>query len=525
MENTHTYKQINNIYKKLSYFDKYGTDVIMTIIICLVFFIFIAYYHVLNNVEPIKNDWINQRCRPEVMPFVGMINPPNDGRSKFQFTSDNFTDCSQSIIKQIMGYITKPIEYGLNLMTKFFMMMIEALNSIRKMLSKIRVQMQTIVKTIFARTLNISIGIQEFFIYLREIFNKIQGIFISGFYVVLGSYYTLKSSVGALFEFIVIILFVLIGMIIPLWIVPFTWGFAGFMTAIFLSISIPLSVIAIMMNQTMGTTLSGIPNKPSCFDENTLLQLNNGQFKKIKDIEVGDILTNNNIVTSKMKMSSKYETLYSIDGTFVTGDHKVYVNNKTICVKFHPYAKIVLNKEHKLYSLNTSNKFIQINNTIFCDYDEMTDDEANRLYENIEHHKNIIKNNDNIFIHKYYDGGFTANTEIKLVNHSFKRIDKIEINDILENGSRVIGIVEILNHSLHNKMNRMVVHNNEFYAHAHLNVKYLGKWTKIKSITSEKPINKKGKYTKLYHLITSNGLIPIGDMLFKDYDDILDGNL
>jgi hypothetical protein len=71
----------------------------------------------------------------------------------------------------------------------------------------------------------------------------------------------------------------------------------------------------------------------------------------------------------------------------------------------------------------------------------------------------------------------------------------------------------------------MVVHNNEFYAHAHFNVKYLGKWTKIKSITSEKPINKKGKYTKLYHLITSNGLIPIGDMLFKDYDDILDGNL
>ena len=120
MENTHTYKQINNIYKKLSYFDKYGTDVIMTLLSVLVFFIFIAYYHVLNNVEPIKNDWINQRCRPEVMPFVGMINPPNDGRSKFQFTSDNFTDCSQSIIKQIMGYITKPIEYGLNLMTKFF---------------------------------------------------------------------------------------------------------------------------------------------------------------------------------------------------------------------------------------------------------------------------------------------------------------------------------------------------------------------------------------------------------------------
>ena len=48
------------------------------------------------------------------------------------------------------------------------------------------------------------------------------------------------------------ILFILIGLIIPLWIVPFTWGFAAFMTAVFISIAIPLSVIAIMMNQING---------------------------------------------------------------------------------------------------------------------------------------------------------------------------------------------------------------------------------------------------------------------------------
>ena len=132
----------------------------------------------------------------------------------------------------------------------------------------------------------------------------------------------------------------------------------------------------------------------------------------------------------------------------------------------------------------------------------------NILYENIEHHQNIIKHCDNTFIHTYYDGGFTANTEIKLVNHSFKRYrHELEINDILENGSRIIGIVEILNHSLHNKMNRLVVHNTEFYAHTHLNVKHLGEWTKVTNITKAKPIAKKGKNIKLYHLITSNGLV------------------
>ena len=75
MENTSTYKQINNLYKKLTYFDKYGTDVFISFLIVFIFFILISTYYVLNNIEPIKNDWINQRCRPEVMPFVSLINP------------------------------------------------------------------------------------------------------------------------------------------------------------------------------------------------------------------------------------------------------------------------------------------------------------------------------------------------------------------------------------------------------------------------------------------------------------------
>lgn len=524
METTNTYNQIKNLYKKLTYYDKYGTDVVITFIVFLVFFIFISYYYVLNNIEPIKNDWVNKRCRPEVMPFAGIINPPSDGRSKFQFTADNFTDCSQNIIKDIMGYITKPIEYGLHIMSKMFMMILEALNAVRKMLSKIRTELQKIVEAIFSRMLNMTIGLQEFFVHLRELINKIQGVFISGFYVVIGSYYALKSSLGALFEYIVMILFILIGMIIPLWVLPITWGFAAFLTAIFVSIAIPLSVIVIMMNQTMGTTLSGIPNKPSCFDENTLLQLNNGKFKTIKEIEIGDILAHNNIVTSKMKMSSKYETLYNLDDTLVTGEHKVYYNNKLLCVKYHPNAKIVLNRKYNLYSINVSNKFIQINNTIFCDYDEMTDDETIKLFENIERN-NTIKTSNNIFIHKYYDGGFSENTEIKLVNHKIKHINEIELDDILENGSRVIGIVEISNKHLHNKMNKLNVNNVDFYAHSHLNVKYLGKWSKVKAISKEKPVTKKNKNMKLYHLITSNGIISIGDMIFKDYDNILDGYL
>ena len=101
MESQSTFKQIKKLYKGLSYFDSYGSDVILSLFIAIIFFGLISWYHVLNNLEPIKNDWVNQRCRPNIMPFVAMINPPNDGRSNSQFTADNFTGCTQNIIKHI----------------------------------------------------------------------------------------------------------------------------------------------------------------------------------------------------------------------------------------------------------------------------------------------------------------------------------------------------------------------------------------------------------------------------------------
>ena len=39
----------------------------------------------MNNLDPIKADWVNQRCTPGVIPFAGLINPPKDGTSAFDY--------------------------------------------------------------------------------------------------------------------------------------------------------------------------------------------------------------------------------------------------------------------------------------------------------------------------------------------------------------------------------------------------------------------------------------------------------
>ena len=74
------------------------------------YILLLCYYHVQNNIQPILDDWSNQRCNPAVIPFAGMINAPT-GESALQFTGENFEQCTQTILGEIAQYAFMPIYY------------------------------------------------------------------------------------------------------------------------------------------------------------------------------------------------------------------------------------------------------------------------------------------------------------------------------------------------------------------------------------------------------------------------------
>ena len=63
-------KTIKKMYEKLSYFDQYGGSVFLLLILVIILFVIVSYTTVMRSVEPIKNDWPNQRCKPKVIPFA-----------------------------------------------------------------------------------------------------------------------------------------------------------------------------------------------------------------------------------------------------------------------------------------------------------------------------------------------------------------------------------------------------------------------------------------------------------------------
>ena len=147
-----SYKIIENLYDNLSYFDLYGTSVLLFISITIIAFIIQSYFVTKKNMSAIKANWINERCKPSVIPFAGLINPP-DGVSPREFTQQNFTYCVQDILKNMSEYALLPITFLLDSITNVYKHISIDIQRGREMFAHIRSQMAIIVDNIMNRYL------------------------------------------------------------------------------------------------------------------------------------------------------------------------------------------------------------------------------------------------------------------------------------------------------------------------------------------------------------------------------------
>ena len=142
-----------------------------------------------NNIQPILDDWSNQRCNPAVIPFAGMINAPT-GESALQFTGENFEQCTQTILGEIAQYAFMPIYYLLNAITEMFNELSSAMDSMRSMFNNMRNSISDQGNDLFSRGLNITLPIVHIFRKLGSILGKTQGTLVSGMYTLYAGYRT-----------------------------------------------------------------------------------------------------------------------------------------------------------------------------------------------------------------------------------------------------------------------------------------------------------------------------------------------
>ena len=498
-------KNINDLYDNLSYYDKNGIYILMTILFIIVITFAFIYVHILNNIQPIKNDWINQRCNPKYIPFAGIINGKT-GKESLKFTEDNFSECVQNILQNITSYIFKPFYYIVDVITEILKDIVGDINMIRELLNKVRTALSGLLNEVFKRINIFMIPIIQMVIAVKDTMSKTVGIVTATLFTLFGAYYTLKSLIGSIFELLLKILGIIIAVLvvfIALSFVPII-GFIGTAGAlatipIMMFVLIPIILIKIFMSDILKTQGSGIPSIPAfCFAKETRIPLSNGEFKPVDEIKAGDKLIDNSIVTSTFTLSSKGQDIYNLNGVLLTGRHRVLYYGYYIHVEYHPDAvKVNDFNDPFVYCFNTTSKKIQIANDVFLDWDEI-DDEARKLY--------TIDNN---FLKK--ESGICGETIMKLKNGTTKKLKDVSIGDELIRGERVTGLVKILASYASDLLeydldgNKLIITDNiRFIVPTH----YLGK----------KYTNCETSPTYLYHLLTDTFSFTIYDSVhISDY--------
>ena len=206
-------------------------------------------------------------------------------------------------------------------------------------------------------------------------------------------------------------------------------------------------------------------------------------------------------MSAKIKVAREGSIMYYLNNVVVSDSHIVKFNNKWIRVSEHPDACIIRSyNEDFLYCLNTTQKFIEINNTIFTDWDEIYDESLNNILNKLHLTKELI--------HTHLDCGFAGYSKIALKDKSSRSLNKIKINDILENGEKVYGIVEIDASTIIQQF-RYNLGENKCVEGYSLDLKY----PKLKI---------RNKYNKLYHLLTDHGTFKIENTIINDYNVAID---
>jgi len=236
---------------------------------------------------------------------------------------ENFTYCVQNMQTSFMGYLLQPLTFITTSLTTMLGGFMGDIQNIRAMFNKIRTFFSSIIQSIFGVFLNLIIEFQKITIGIKDLIGKTIGIMVSLMYVMDGSIKTMNS----------------------------TW------------------------NGPPGQLVRALGK---CFHPLTEVKLKNGQFKCMKDIDLGDILEDGSIVESVMKIDNKKEPIpfYSINtkngDILVTGSHLVFdkENNTFIKVQDYKKAKLTDIKFDWFSCLITDTHKIPIKDEIFWDWED-----------------------------------------------------------------------------------------------------------------------------------------------------------
>jgi hypothetical protein len=513
-------EKVSVMYEKGGFMSKYAGDLVIVVIIMLAVFVVVSYFHVKSKMKPIQDDWSNQRCNPSVMPFAGLINAP-DGTSSLEYTSENFTACTQTILEELADYSLMPLYYIMNVITEMFQEMQEAVNAIRAEFNSMRNSVSDTSSEIFGRALNVTLPIVPMMQSTMGLMGKAQATMTAGIYTLYGGYLSINSLFMFIYQFVLELLIALVSSIVACfaigWLFPPVLA-SGFAMAAFMTILlIPTIILLVIMREIFASAGKSPPGVPSyCFAGDTELELQRGEKIKIKQAKPGMILADGSKITGVMKSASDSCKMYNLGGVMVTNKHRMFDSKMGwISVASHPKSLEIDNfREQFVYCIGTDTKTIKINGFVFADWDEIDErDMAELRSVTLTNDEKPFENLEKLDIHSKLDTGLHPDSVLCLDDGRSVKIVDIDVGDILQHGEIVNSVVKIGCTDIE-RFEKIVINGESVIsctANVEVEIDSLGDETEIKREKCQAP-------EFAYHLVTDKGYFKISGLKIGDYN-------
>lgn len=448
----------------------------------LLYIIIATFFFVIFAKDYIASNWGTYKCQPHIIPFASFFGYD---------TTDNFNKCMFQQSSSNNQVFMSPMFNITELMGGILGDLSQSVNSLRESNSETRDLLGTITGGFVNRISDLSSTLQFLFIKIRTLVERLFGVFTVLIYTALTTVELMTSVVN---------------------------GPIGSMMSIF------------------------------CFHGNMKIKmLDTNITKKISDIMLYDKISSGNDVISVMKFdnSGLNNKLFNYkNNTIVSGGHLVYNNGiwKRVKNVSEFDAKLASFETNEIYCITTKNNLIEINNNMFRDYIETSNDFINthikstiikclnnepyKENEFVMLNKNKIKNSP---MNNYCISGFSKNTKLKLLTGYDVEISKLKLGDTLYDGAKVIGIIMHQNINTNTNNKSMCIVNNKkntsTIVHEDTIIYYNNKWMLVKNIPNIKYIDDsehKYNYDIIYNIVTTNNLLSINGNIYRDFAETND---
>lgn len=266
------------------------------------------------DIESIKANWKNERCRPEVMLAAFLFKPNDDPRSVGEFAKENFTFCLQATFTEMLSKLISPILTIIGSQLKVADVISQMLNSIKLIAATLMQKFQGFLDPMFRKFVATGLAFSQTFEKLLSAMRRVGGIALASVFAGMSIQVGVLNFVDFIIKVVMIILYILVAMVIFLFflLVP----------------TIPLILITIGAIAAAGIADVGGMGSAFCFTPETKIELADGRVKPLFMVRIGDELASGGKVEGVLRTEGYNETLYTVDDILVSGSHLILEKEK-----------------------------------------------------------------------------------------------------------------------------------------------------------------------------------------------------